>query len=127
MNVADVEKTTVDCTDHLELCGGIRELVQAIVVAEDRDYSWATVLSASSDPTTALRPSGSSIADQLGIDLSARETHLKSFTSECPLLDPMRSEQGSYDSEYHLRINVDWERLDSMEPRCQIGPKGSVN
>jgi len=44
VNVADVEKTTVDCTDHLELCGGSRELVQAIVVAEDRDYSWATVV-----------------------------------------------------------------------------------
>mgnify|MGYP006274095673 CR=1 FL=1 len=55
------------------------------------------------------------LADQLGFDLPARETFLKSFTSECPLLDPMRSEQGSYDSEYHLRINVDWERLDSME------------
>ncbi|GAA0216922.1 hypothetical protein GCM10028856_00180 [Halopiger thermotolerans] len=84
-------------------------------------------MSASSDPTTALRPNESSLADQLGFDLPARETFLKSFTSECPLLDPMRSEQGSYDSEYHLRINVDWERLDSMESRCQVGPKGSVN
>jgi len=55
------------------------------------------------------------LADQLGIDLPARETLLKSFTSGYPLLDPTRSEQGRYDSEYYLRINVDWERLDSME------------
>ena len=44
MNVADVGKAAVDCTDHPELCGSIREFVQAIVVAEDRDYSWATVV-----------------------------------------------------------------------------------
>lgn len=116
MNVADVEKTTVDCTDHPELCGGIREFVQAIVVAEDRDYSWATVVECLQRPDNgAATKRIVYLADQLGFDLPARETFLKSFTSECPLLDPMRSEQGTYDSEYHLRINVDWERLDSME------------
>ena len=119
MNVADVEKTTVDCTDHLELCGGSRELVQAIVVAEDRDYSWATVV----EYLERLDNGAATkrivyLADQLGIDLPAREELVASFTSGCPLLDPMRSEQGSYDSEYHLRINVDWERLDSMGSRA---------
>jgi predicted transcriptional regulator of viral defense system len=116
VNVADVEKTTVDCTDHLELCGGIRELVQAIVVAEDRDYSWATVVECLQRPDNgAATKRIVYLADQLGIDLPARETLLKSFTSGYPLLDPTRSEQGRYDSEYHLRINVDWKRLDSME------------
>lgn len=116
MNVADVEKTLVDCTDHLELCGGIRELVQAIVVAEDRDYSWATV----SEFLQRLDNGAATkriiyLADQLGIDLPAREMLLESFTSGYSLLDPTRNEQGSYDSEYRLRINVDRERLGSME------------
>jgi predicted transcriptional regulator of viral defense system len=116
VNVADVEKTTVACTDQPELCGCIRELVQAIVVAEDRDYSWATV----SEFLQRLDNGAATkrivyLADQLGIDLPARETLLESFTSGYPLLDPIQSEQGSYDSKYHLRINVDWERLDLME------------
>jgi len=55
------------------------------------------------------------LADQLGIDLPTRETLLESFTSGYSLLDPTRSEQGRYDSEYRLRINADRERLDSME------------
>jgi predicted transcriptional regulator of viral defense system len=116
VNVADVEKTLADCTAHPELCGGIRELVQAIVVAEDRDYSWATV-----DECLQRLENGAAtkrvvyLSDQLGIDLPARETLFESFTSGYPLLDPTRSEQRNYDNEYRLRINVDRERLDSME------------
>ncbi|MDB2265815.1 hypothetical protein PM025_17195 [Halorubrum ezzemoulense] len=115
MNVTDVEKTTVDCTDHLELCGGIREHVQAIVVAEDRDYSWATVVECLQRPDNGAAAKRIIYRRPARLRSPARETFLRSFMSECPLLDPIRSEQGSYDSEYHLRINVDWERLDSME------------
>jgi len=116
VNVADVEKTTVDCTDHPELCGGIREFVQAIVVAEDRDYSWATVVECLQRPDNGAATKTDRLpGDQLGIDLPTRETLLESFTSGYSLLDPTRSEQGRYDSEYRLRINADRERLDSME------------
>ncbi|MDS0297022.1 type IV toxin-antitoxin system AbiEi family antitoxin domain-containing protein [Halogeometricum luteum] len=116
VNVADVEKTLVDCADHPEFCGGIRELAQAMVAADDRDCSWATVgeyLQRLDNGAATKRIVY--LADELGIDLPTRETLLKSFTSGYSLLDPTRGEQGRYDSEYRLRINVDRERLGSME------------
>jgi len=116
VQVSDLEKTLVDCADHPEFCGGIHELANAMRTADEQGYTWDIIgeyLERLDNGAATKRIVY--LADQLGIDLPARETLLKSFTSECPLLDPMRSEQGSYDSEYHLRINVDWERLDSME------------
>ena len=116
VNVADIEKTLVDCADHPEFGGGIRELAQAMVVADDRDCSWATVgeyLQRLDNGAATKRIVF--LADELGIDLPTRETLLESFTSGYSLLDPTRSEQGRYDSEYRLRINVDRERLGSME------------
>nr|WP_248898435.1 hypothetical protein [Haloplanus sp. XH21] len=116
MNVADVEKTLVDCADHPEFGGGIRELAQAIVAADARDCSWATVgeyLQGLDNGAATKRIVY--LADELGIDLPTRETLLESFTSGYSLLDPTRNEQGRYDSEYRLRINVDRKRLGSME------------
>ena len=116
VNVADVEKTLVDCADHPEFGGGIRELAQAMVVADDRDCSWATV-----DEYLQRLDKGAAtkrivyLADELGIGLPTRETLFESFRSGYSLLDPTRNEQGRYDSEYRLRINVDRERLGSME------------
>jgi len=111
-----VEKTLVDCADHPEFGGGIRELAQAMVAADDRDCSWATVVEYLQrlDNGAAIKRIVY-LADELGIDLPTRETLLKSFTSGYSLLDPTRSEQGRYDSEYRLRINVDRERFGSME------------
>ncbi len=116
VQVSDLEKTLVDCADHPEFCGGLRELATAMRTADERGCDWDTVgkyLERLDNGAATKRIVY--LADQLGIDLPARETLLKSFTSGYPLLDPTRSEQGRYDSEYHLRINVDWERLDSME------------
>lgn len=39
VNVANLEKTLVDCADHPEYCGGIRELAKAMVAADDQDCS----------------------------------------------------------------------------------------
>jgi predicted transcriptional regulator of viral defense system len=116
VNVADIEKTLVDCSDHPELCGGIRELAQAMVAADDRDCSWTTVgeyLQRLDNGAATKRIVF--LADEMDIDLPTRETLLGSFTSGYSLLDPTRSEQGRHDSEYRLRINADRERLDSME------------
>jgi predicted transcriptional regulator of viral defense system len=52
---------------------------------------------------------------QRGIDLPTRETLPESFTGGYSLLDPTGIEQGSDDSEYRLRINVDREILRLME------------
>jgi predicted transcriptional regulator of viral defense system len=87
-----------------------------MVAADDWDCSWATVgkyLQRLDNGAATKRIVY--LADELGIDLPTRETLLKSFTSGYSLLDPTRSEQGHYDSEYRLRINVDWERFGSME------------
>jgi len=116
VNVADVEKTLVDCADHPDFGGGIREFAQAMVVADDWDCSWATVgecLQRLDNGAATKRIVF--LTDELGIDLPTRETLLKSLTSGYSLLDPTRVEQGRYDSEYRLRINVDRERFGSME------------
>jgi len=108
LNVANLEKTLVDCADHPEYCGGIRELATAMVAADDQDCSWATVgeyLQRLDNGAATKRIVY--LADQLGIDLPTRETLVESFTSGYSLLDPTQSGQGSYDSEYRLRINVD--------------------
>ena len=116
VNVADLEKTLVDCADHPEYCGGIRELAKAMVAADEQDCSWATV----SEYLQRLDNGAATkrivyLADQLDIDLPTRATLVASFTSGYSLLDPMRSEQGTYDSKYRLQINVDPDTLGPTE------------
>jgi predicted transcriptional regulator of viral defense system len=116
VQVSDLEKTLVDCTDHPEFCGGLRELATAMRTADDRGCDWDTVgeyLERLDNGAATKRIVY--LADQLGIDLPARKELVESFTSGYSLLNPTRSEQGSYDSAYRLRINVDWGKLESME------------
>ncbi|MDF9748184.1 type IV toxin-antitoxin system AbiEi family antitoxin domain-containing protein [Natrinema salsiterrestre] len=108
VNVADLEKTLVDCADHPEYCGGIRELATAMVAVDNQDCSWATVgeyLQRLDNGAATKRIVY--VADELGIDLPTRKTLVESFTSGYSLLDPTRNKQGTYNSEYRLRINVD--------------------
>ena len=116
VNVADLEKTLVDCADHPEYCGGIRELAKAMVAADEQDCSWATV----SEYLQRLDNGAATkrivyLADQLNIDLTTRATLVASFTSGYSLLDPTRSEQGTNDSKYRLQINVDPDTLGPTE------------
>jgi predicted transcriptional regulator of viral defense system len=116
VNVADLEKTLVDCADHPEYCGGVRELAKAMVAAGEQDCSWATVgeyLQRIDNGAATKRIVY--LADQLNIDLPTRETLVESFTSGYSLLDPTRSEQGTYDSAYRLRINIDPDTLGPTE------------
>jgi hypothetical protein len=55
------------------------------------------------------------LADQLGIDLPARDELVASFTSGYSLLDPTQPETGSTDSTYRLRINVKPAQLEPTE------------
>jgi predicted transcriptional regulator of viral defense system len=55
------------------------------------------------------------LADQLDIDLPAREELVASFTSGYSLLDPTRPDIGSTDSTYRLQINVEPATLESTE------------
>jgi predicted transcriptional regulator of viral defense system len=116
VNITDVEKTLVDCADHPEYCGGIRKLANAMVVAEKQGCSWATIgeyLQRLDNGAATKRIVF--LADQLDIALPTRETLIESFTSGYSLFDPTRHEQGQYDSQYRLQINVEQDTLTPME------------
>jgi len=116
VQVSDLEKTLVDCADHPEFCGGIRELATAIRTADERGCDWDTVgeyLERLDNGAATKRIVY--LADQFGIDLPAREELVASFTSGYSPLDPTRPDTGSTDSMYRLRINVEPAVLESTE------------
>ena len=116
VQVSDLEKTLVDCADHPEFCGGLRELATAMRTADERGCDWDTVgeyLERLDNGAATKRIVY--LADQLGIDLPAREELVASFTSGYSLLDPTRPDTGSTDSTYRLRINVEPAMLEPAE------------
>ena len=116
VQVSDLEKTLVDCADHPEFCGGLRELATAMRTADERGCDWVTVgeyLERLDNGAATKRIVY--LADQLGIDLPAREELVASFTSGYSLLDPTRPDNGSTDSTYRLRINVEPATLEPTE------------
>ena len=116
VQVSDLEKTLVDCADHPEFCGGIRELASAMRAADEQGCSWQTVgeyLERLDNGAATKRIVY--LADQLGINLPTREALVASFTSGYSLLDPTRPETGSTDSTYRLRVNVEPATLEPSE------------
>ena len=116
VQVSDLEKTLVDCADHPEFCGGLRELATAMRTADERGCDWVTVgeyLERLDNGAATKRIVY--LADQLGIDLPARKELVASFTSGYSLLDPTRSDTGSTDSTYRLRINITPAQLEATE------------
>ena len=116
VQVSDLEKTLVDCADHPEFCGGLRELATAMRTADERGCDWETVgeyLKRLDNGAATKRIIY--LADQLGIDLPAREELVASFTSGYSPLDPTRPATGSTDSTYRLRINVEPAMLEPTE------------
>jgi predicted transcriptional regulator of viral defense system len=103
VRVSDLEKTLVDCADHPKCCGGLRELATAMRTADDRGCEWDTVgeyLKCLDNGAATKRIVY--LADQLDINLPAREELVASFTSGYSLLDPARPDTGSTDSTYRL-------------------------
>ena len=116
VRVSDLEKTLVDCADHPEFCGGIRELASAMRAADEQGCAWETVgeyLERLDNGAATKRIVY--LADQLGIDLPTREALVASFTSGYSLLDSTRPETGSTDSTYRLRVNVEPATLEPAE------------
>lgn len=116
VQVSDLEKTLVDCADHPEFCGGLRELATAMHTADERGCDWGTVgeyLERLDNGAATKRIVY--LADQLGIDLPTREALVASFTSGYSSLDPTRPDTGSTDSTYRLRINVEPATLEPTE------------
>ena len=116
VQVSDLEKTLVDCADHPEFCGGIRELANAIRAAGEQGCAWETVgeyLKRLDNGAATKRIVY--LADQLGIDLPTREALVALFTTGYSLLDSTRPETGSTDSTYRLRVNVEPAMLEPAE------------
>jgi predicted transcriptional regulator of viral defense system len=116
VQVSDLEKTLVDCADHPEFYGGLRELATGMRTADERGCDWDTVgeyLERLDNDATTKRIVF--LADQLGIDLPTREELVASFTSGYSLLDHTQPGTGSTDSTYRLRVNVEPATLEPTE------------
>ncbi|WP_225336635.1 type IV toxin-antitoxin system AbiEi family antitoxin domain-containing protein [Halomicrobium urmianum] len=116
VQVSDLEKTLVDCADHPEFCGGLRELATAMRTADEQGCTWDIVgeyLERLDNGAATKRIVY--LADQLDIDIPAREELVTSFTSGYSLLDPTQPETGSTDSTYRLRINITPAQLEATE------------
>ena len=116
VRVSDLEKTLVDCADHPEFCGGIRELANGMRAADEQGCAWKTVgqyLKRLDNGAATKRIVY--LADQLDITLPAREALVASFTTGYSLLDPTHPETGSTDSTYRLRINIEPDTLAPTE------------
>jgi predicted transcriptional regulator of viral defense system len=116
VQVSDLEKTLVDCADHPEFCGGIRELATAMRTADKRGCAGETV----GDYLKQLDNGAATkrivyLANQFSIDLPDREDLVAAFTSGYSLLDPTRPEAKSTDSTYRLRVNVEPATLEPTE------------
>lgn len=106
VNVATVEKTLVDCADHPEYCGGITELAKGLANAGDVDRDTLVDYLLKIGNGAAIKRIVY-LADRLDIDLPRREQLEDAFTSGYSKLDPTRSDEGTYTSEYRLLLNVD--------------------
>lgn len=109
--IATPAKTLADCADLPRHCGGFRELAKGIRTGSD-GY----------DPDRLLeyaRRIGNGAAikrlvylmDHYDVAVPDRETVEDAFTKGTSPLDPARSADGTYDSEYRLYVNVDDEEL----------------
>lgn len=104
--VSTPEKTLVDCADHPEHCGGVRELAKGVAAG-----------TGAYDPETVLeyaRRVGNGAAvkrlvylmDYYDVPVPDREGVVEAFTEGVSKLDPTRSRDGSHSSEYRLELNV---------------------
>lgn len=104
VNVASVEKTLVDCADHLAYCGGITELAKGLAAADLNEETLTEHLLRLGNGAAIKRIVY--IADLLDVKLAQREKLVDAFTSGYSKLDPTRGDKGQYASEYRLLLNV---------------------
>ena len=115
VNVASVEKTLVDCADHLEYCGGITELAKGLKAA-DLDEEMLTEYLLRLDNGAAIKRIVY-LADLLDIKLAQRKKLVDAFTSGYSKLDPTRGDEGQYASEYRLLLNVQEAEIEAVVGR----------
>jgi predicted transcriptional regulator of viral defense system len=104
--IATPEKTLVDCADQPRHCGGVRELAKGIRTGTE-GYDPAVLLNdAQRIGNGAALKRLVYLMDQYDISIPNRETVVDQFTTGTSPLDPTRSTEGTYASEYRLYINT---------------------
>lgn len=106
VQISTPEKTLVDCADLPRHCGGVRELAKG-VRAGTEVYDPETVIeNARRVENGAAIKRLLYLMDYYEVPVSNREAAVRTFTRGVSELDPTRSADGSYSSDYGLNINV---------------------
>lgn len=104
--IAVPEKVLVDCADHPEYCGGIRELAKALYNARSElDYDQLVEFLERQGNGAAIKRLVF-LADTLRIDLPDRRWLESQFTTGYSKLDPTIDRDGHHDSQYNLKVNI---------------------
>lgn len=109
--IALPEKAIVDCADHPEYCGGVRELIKAFDRAKDElDYHRLIDFLVDQGNGAAIKRIVY-LSDVLDIRLPDRRWLEDQFTSGYVKLDPSVDREGRHDSDYNLQINISRDEL----------------
>lgn len=104
--IARPEKALVDCADHPEYCGGIRELAKALYNAQDELDRELLVEFLERQGNGAAIKRLVFLTDALRIDLPDRRWLEDKFTTGYSQLDPTIDRDGRHDSQYNLKVNI---------------------
>jgi predicted transcriptional regulator of viral defense system len=112
VRVSDLEKTLLDCAARPDLCGGIGELAKGLWLRrdgldEERLVKYAERLG---HKAAARRVGFLLHTYQLGSEETTAALRSLTTTGFDPL-DPTLADEGQYDAEWRLRVNVDPEEL----------------
>lgn len=105
VNIATVEKTLVDCADHPEHCGGIRELAKGLANAPELDEQTLVEQLLQLGNGAAIKRIVY-LTDILDIELTGREKLVEAFTTGYSKLDATQGDEGTHSSDYRLILNV---------------------
>ncbi|MFW5900153.1 MAG: type IV toxin-antitoxin system AbiEi family antitoxin domain-containing protein [Halodesulfurarchaeum sp.] len=112
VNVANVEKTLVDCADHPEYCGGITELAKGLAAADlDQEVLTESLLRLGNGAAIKRIVY---LADLLDVELAQRAKLVDAFTSGYSKLDPTRGDEGPHVSKYRLLLNVPEDEIETV-------------
>jgi len=114
--VSDLEKTIVDAVSKPQLCGGIIAVGKAIYNSNERTELEKMFYYLSRNRSHAAKKRYLYLSDFLGMEwTSEHERMLKECGSSISLLDPSGLAQGSKNSRFGLKINIELNPLkDSM-------------
>lgn len=109
--IATPEKTLADCADQPRHCGGVRELAKGVREGPDGYDPGALIEHARRIGNGAALKRLIYLMDQYRVPVPDREAVEDEFTEGTSPLDPTRSANGTYASDYRLYVNIPDEEL----------------